>query len=200
MPIPAESCPPGTTPDVCCDTLWLIGDRIRTVACDAVMCCVDPDCKTEMRSYMTMGTRIQDLIGDSLIVTMVRAEQAPTNSTDRGRSGPLPITRATYLMELRENGWPKAKVSGRNIEVPDPAEVHPASAHSYSHAEKMWDAVLNGAASFTSADALFPVSKNPHIMQNGVSVGPLLPVGPQTYQAAWTVEIVVDARLRKSTP
>ena len=198
MPIPASSCPPGTTPDVCCDTMFLIGDRIRTVACDAVMCCTAGGCNQEFRSYMTFGNRIQDLKGDSLIVTMQNATPAPATRTDAARIGPMTMTRIQYLLELRENGWPQPKARGTNIEQPDGMAVHAATAHAMSHAEIMYQALVNGARIPIGDNALFPINKNPHILLNSIDIGPLLPVGPQTMQVASTVSITVDARLRKA--
>ena len=200
MPIPHESCPPGTAPDVCCDTLFLIGDRIRTVACNAVLNCSDPGCDTQMRSYMTIGDRIQDLIGDSLIITLRNASPATTTRSANGRIGPTPITRATYLLELRENGWPVAQTKGTTIETADPAAVHAAAAHSMSHAEAMYAAIVNGFSTWIGETAMFPINRNPHIIMDSVNVGLLLPVGPQSIQAAWSVELSIDARLRKSVP
>jgi hypothetical protein len=198
MPIPADSCPPGTTPDVCCNTLFLIGDRIRTVACEAVMCCASADCDSEFRSYTTVGSRIQDLVGDSVVVTLQNATTAATTNTARQRTSPTPVTRATYQVELRENGWPQAKARGKGIAVPDPLAVNAAAAHAMSHAELMYGAIANGATTQIGDGALFPVPTNPHIIMNSVQIGPLLPVGPQAYQIAWTIQVTVDAVLRRN--
>lgn len=200
MPIPHESCPPGTAPDVCCDTMFLIGDRLRTVACDAVMACADPACGTEFRSYFTHGERIQDPIGDSLIVSLRSAQPATTTTTANGRIGPTPLTRMIFQLELRENGWPTASADGTHIKVADPAHVHSATAHSMSHAEAMYAAIMNGVSTWIGADAMFPINRNPHIIKDSVAVGQLLPVGPDAHQVAWSVEFQIDARLRKGTP
>ena len=197
MPIRATSCPPDTTPDVCCDTLFLIGDRIRTVACDAVMCCTDESCDQPYRSYTTFGPRIQDVIGDSIIITMTNATTATTSSTDRGRVSPLVVTRASFRLELRENGWPQAKANQQKgvIVAPDGAEQNAAAAHSMAHAEKMWRALVNAAAIRNGSTRLFPLPTNHHVLQGAISVGPLTPVGPQATQATWSVELSVDTLL-----
>jgi hypothetical protein len=195
MPLPASDCPTGCPPDTCCNTLFLMADRIRTVAFDAVLCCVDESCRQPYRSYVVAGNRIQDLVGDSVIVTLQTATSAAMTNTPQGRLSPLSVTRSTFLLELRENGWPQAKTVGRNIEVPSGESLNAASAHSMAHAEKMWRSLVDAAATRNGNNRLFPITNNHHVIQGGVGVGPLTPVGPQAYQMAWSVIVTVDHTL-----
>lgn len=192
MPIPAADCPPCTPPEVCCDSLFLLADRIRTVAFEAVLCCVEESCQQEYRSYVTMGPRIQDLKGDSVVVTMTTSNNTSMTTTTLGRQSPLVATRSTFLVELRENGWPQPKARGNNIEPPAPEAVNFAAAHSMGHAEAMWRALSDAAAQRNGTTRMFPLPTNRHVIQGGVGVGPLTPVGPQAYQVAWTVVVTVD--------
>lgn len=193
MPILAEDCPDCTPAETCCDSLFLVGDRIRTVAWEAVECCVTANCDKPFRTYTTFGNRIEDVLGDSLIVTLQQATNAPATTSTQGRVQPYALTRASFLLELRENGWPQSKVnSGKVIEVPDSDVIEAAAQHAMGHASAMWAGLMNAAASRNGSTRMFPLPYNHHVQQGGVAVGPLLPVGPQAYQAAWSVTVTVD--------
>lgn len=182
---------------MCCDTLWLIGDRIRTVAFQAVLACADESCTQAFRSYSTIGNRIQDAHGDSVILSMTSADDAPMTSTSQGRQMQISVTRANYLLELRENGWPQSKVNGRNqIETPDSALINAVSKHASGHGEKMWRALKNGAVRQTGPYALFPVATNPHVIHKGVAVSRLTPIDPRGFQVGWSLTVTVDTTLR----
>lgn len=191
MPLPAIDCPPDTPPEVCCNTFSLIGDRIRTVAFQAVMKCIGPDCcETPYRSYLTFGPRIEDIAGDSLIVTMIDATQHQV--TRNGRVMATPATRTQWLVELRENGWPAAHRNRTNmIEVPDSAIIDAKARHALGHGESMWSALVRGAAQQNyPTGGLFPGPKNRHIL--GVAVSAYRPLPPQTTQVVSQVAVTVD--------
>lgn len=174
----------------------MIGDRIRTVAFQAVLDCVDESCTQAFRSYSTIGTRIQDAHGDSVILTMTSADNSSMTSTPQGRQMQIGVTRANYLLELRENGWPQSKVNGRNqIETPDSAMLNAVSKHASGHGEKMWRALVNASVRQVGPNALFPVDCNPHILHKGVTVSRLSPIDPRAFQVGWSMTVTVDTTL-----
>lgn len=191
MPLPAVNCANGITPDVVCDTTWLMGERIRTVAFDGLCTC---DCETAFRSYTTIGTTIEDPLGDSLIITLVGLTSAITvNQTITGATPVAGFHRARFLLELRDNGWPTIERDefGNYVNIPDSVDVNAMSKHSQSHGEKMYRSLANA----TQMRTLFPSASNPHVIQEAVRLGEIVPLQPQGIQVGWTIFIDVPLRL-----
>lgn len=188
MPVPTASCADLISGDVCCDTTWLVGDRIRSVAFEAVCCCAETGCNGRAwRSFTTIGSQIQDPLGESLIVSM--PSLSPTSTTDRGKLPILTPHRAIYLVQIRETGWPTIHTTGGGeIVVPDSNVVNAVSKHVQSHGEKMYRALVGGQQAYT----LFPPRTNSHI--TGVTISPLTPLGPDLL-VGWSMQVAVDMKL-----
>lgn len=194
--IPAQDCPPGTPADVCCDSAFLIGDRIRTVAFDAVLGCVDESCANELKSYVTHGPRIEDPIGESVIVTWLGSSTIAT--TPGGRQHRLVIVRNQYRVELREQGFPQIAGEGDNIVIPSPGQFHAAAQHAWSHGESMWRVLLRASVTIKGSDAMFDYASNPHVLENGIAVGDLSPL--RDVLVGWGVTVTVDCPLASLPP
>lgn len=198
MPLPLAANAADIPTDVCCTTFWEMGERIRSVAFAAVCACIEPDCThPNMRSWQTEGTRTLDVMGDSLVVTFVRAAGRGDTRTRVGNMRPNPVTRAEFRVELRENGWPMIREHSatESIKLPDYQVVNAVAKHARGHAEKMWRALLSGATHTAQARQLFPSLTNPHILHRGVSVGDIVPIGPSGPQIAYGVTVTVDHTL-----
>lgn len=197
MPLPAAGCAADVSSDVCCDSFWLIGERLRTVACNGVCSCMDPDCaEREFRSYQTANVNIQDPLGESLIVSLQRVGLR-SDSTGRNRAvNRTFVTRSEWRIQLLENGYPTAQEEyGQVIVPPDWQMVDALTKHGFGHAEKMWRALLQAATTTTLADMLFRPSSNPHIVQNRVVVGDLIPMSRPGPQLGYELSVTVDSML-----
>lgn len=188
MAIPTADCATSVPGDVACSTLFLMSERIRTVGFDGLCSC---SCETEFRSYTTVGTQIQDPIGDSLIAAMLGI--GPIANTN---SGSLPIAtfhRARFLLELRDTGWPTIEVNeeGDYIQIPSAAEINVSSQHAMDHGEKMYRSLVDAIQRRT----LFASALHPHIVQESISISELTPISPQAIQVGWSVTLAVPMRL-----
>lgn len=198
MPLPLAERPSDIPTNVCCDTTWLIGERIREVAFAAVCSCIDTSCQSNpMQSWQTEGPRSGSIKGDSLVVSFVRDALAPASRGRVGTSTPLVVTRSEFRVELRENGWPMIREEApvQAIKIPDPQVVHALAKHARSHAEKMWRALNAGASATSPALQLFPASTNPHILNRGVAIGDLVARGPSGPQVTYDITVTVDHTL-----
>lgn len=194
MPLPLASCPENVPSNVCCDTFWLMGERIRTVALDAVCSCIDPTCQgQEIESWSTEGDRSGAVRGDSLIVSFVGAGLRTDSRGRQGNVSPITVTRATFRVELNEVGWPMVRehAAAQSILLPDPQLVHAIAKHARGHAEKMWRALLNGTAHTNPVQLIFQPALHPFIIHRGVALGDLTSrvSGPHvTYTTTMTVD------------
>ena len=198
MPLPLAERPSDIPTNVCCDTTWLIGERIREVAFAAVCSCIDASCQSNpMRSWQTEGSQSGSIKGDSLVVSYIRSTLATVSRSRTGASTPLVVTRAEFRVELRENGWPmiREESSVQGVKLPDPQVVHALARHARSHAEKMWRALNAGASATSPALQLFPASTNPHILNRGVAIGDLVARGPSGPQVTYDITVTVDHTL-----
>lgn len=191
MAIPPSDC--GVDGSVCCDTFWLIGERIRDVACTGLTSCLVDDCG-EFESYQTEGDIITDPVGESLIVSFLRASVRPDSTRPTGAVSPVFVTRATFRVQLLENGWPHV-TGGAEITPPARAEICAAARHARGHAEAMWRAVVGAAATTDQTKALFPRASNPHVMSRGVTVGDLAPMPRPGPQIGYQMDVSVDTKL-----
>jgi hypothetical protein len=187
--LPDTGCAGDVTGEVTCSTTWLIGERIRTVAFNGACGC---DCDRPFRSYTTIGTTIQDPLGDSLIITLVSLDQSSRSA--RGNTLMIGTHVAAYRLELRDNGWPVITKDEQDkmIYVPSAEEINAKSQHAQSHGEKMYRALVNAAQTRT----LFPItSGNHHIVQDGIAIQPMIPLNPQATQVGWGLNINVHLML-----
>jgi hypothetical protein len=188
MPIPTASCAEDIPDNVCCDTTWMIGDRIRTVAWAGLQSCDKGCSERTFRSYTTIGSRIEEPLGESLVVAMTDLDVRPDAS---GQTGMFLVHVATYRVELRENGWPMVEhdESENIIFVPDSRMINALSRHVQSHGEKVWRAVTDGVARQT----LFRPGRNPHVYSTTVTT--MRPIGPEAFQAGWGFGVRVEMSL-----
>jgi hypothetical protein len=198
MPMPSKGCAADVPSDVCCDTWWLIGERIRTVAFHGVCACIDPTCvDREFASYSTDGD-IHSILGESLAMTFLGAEVASGQTGRTGNVRPTPMTRLSFLLELRENGWPlpaHTHAATETIVQADWQMLHALSKHSRGHAEKMWRAVANAASTTRLADRMFSPSLHPFIMERGIGIGRITPLPEFGPQCGYRLPITVDMQL-----
>lgn len=190
MPIASVDCPCDTGADVCCDTLFLKGDRIRTVAWNAVLECRDETCcgTIEGNTYMAMGPVTFDPHGDSVIVSLVSSDPvATTNGNHTASVSPL---RTIYKVEVRFAGWPTIQMGapGSPPYTPTAAEYASATKHVMGHAEKAYRAVLRAAANHS----LFVPAANPDVIFKGVRVSDLRPMQPRSVIAGMEFGVAVD--------
>lgn len=192
MVLPLTDCPDDVPADTCCDTLGLMADRIRTVAAAAVVACIDETCADrEFASYFTIGPRVEDPLGESLVVVLHEFGPSIGSRTFPGNLLPAAVHKADFEVRLLETGWPTIEADGvtDQIYVPDRSLVNGLARHSVGHGEKVYRALTDGIQRRT----LFAASTNPHIGQ--VSIDAMRPVQPSTHIAGWTMRVGVEVTL-----
>lgn len=183
--------------EVCCDTLFVLADRLRIVAADAVNACLPVDVCGEIDSFVAVGFEAEDPIGDSISVTVVNVQDA-VDSTTNEQAGPLALVRADLVLRLLESGYPMLlSTDGENILAPDRAEVHLASKHSMAHAEAMLRAIRNGLR--RPAIPMFRPFVPPGTIF-GVVPQPMRPIPPQMGLVGWTLTLGVRVALGNLNP
>lgn len=196
MPLPTADCAENIPSTVCCDTFWLVGERIRSVAATAVLACMEEKCDETFTTWQTHGSRIEWPHGESLIVTFVRATPKVSSRQTAGPLAPLVVTRAEYLVELRENGWPTISADPtQTIHTPEWERYNALAKHASAHGEKMWRALVNAASTTTPTKRMFHPSTNQHVLEKGVLVGDITPLDRPGPQAGYRVTVTVDMRL-----
>lgn len=165
---------------MCCDTIFQLGARIRTVAWNAVMTCAgwvdgehEDDCVKPYRTYMTIG-RIEDPHGDAVIGTHTRS--FTPNSSPGGRTEIIGTVQHDFHFEIRYAGFPMVQQDemGGTVYTPSPEQYEMATRHAMSHSQMAWEAVKQAI----QRDTLF--SSATRIMRpRGVTLGPLLPLEPR---------------------
>lgn len=195
MALPSSTCAQDISGDVCCDSFWLIGERIRTVACEGVACCNEGDCADrEFHSWQAEGPVANNPLGESLIVNFIRASVRADSRRSNGTIQPVIITRSEYRVELLENGYPIP--SGGDVIVPPDWElIHAVSKYARGHAELMWRSLVNAAATTDQSAALFPAATNRHVLRRGVAVGDLTPMPRPGPQIGYQLNVTVDTAL-----
>ena len=194
MPLPlAIGCDDCVT--VCCDTLFILADRLRITAADAVNDCLPVDVCGEIESFVALGFEVEDPIGDSLSVTIANIQDVG-DATSNEQAGPSNIVRADLVLQLLETGYPMLVSDGTNILAPDRWEVHRASQASIGHMEAML-AVRNGLRRPS-----FPMWK-PWVPPGtifGVVPQPMRPIRPSGGMAGWTMTLGVRVALGNLNP
>jgi len=150
-----------------------------------------------MRSYQTEGENIEDPLGDSLIVSFVRAMLRQDSRTPNQSTLPLIFTRVEFKVQLLERGWPtlQERPSTASIIAPDADMIHALAKHSRGHAERMWRAIVNGAATTNQAQKLFSSSANPHVVTHGVTIEELKPLPNAGPFIGYSFNVAVDTKL-----
>jgi hypothetical protein len=189
VPLPIDACAHNVPTQVCCSGIWDVAERIRCIAYDAVVCCIDPSCADqEFRSYVSIGTDVPEPLGDALVVTMVDASPSTASRSPTGMLLGASLQEVRFEAYLTENGWPMpiADEVGEVIEVPDSWLINAVARHAYSHGERMYRAILDSV----QRKEMFPVSTFPHIAK--VDVAGLEPVPPRAFAVGWVVPVTVQ--------
>lgn len=198
MPMPSAGCAADIPSDVCCDSFYLIGERIRTVAFGGVCGCTQASCgDRQFTSYSVEGEPYA-ILGETLTCTFLSAEITAAQRNGAGNVTPLPVTRLTYRLELRENGWPlpaTAHMSTQTLVQADWRVIHALAAHARSHGEKMWRAVAHAAATTKVDERLFRPSLHPFVMERGVGIGRMTPLANTGPQCGYRMDVTVDTQL-----
>ena len=192
MPLPTADCPQAVLDDYCCEDLPAMANRIRSVAFDAILDCVDPICSDrEMRSYVSHGPRIQEPLGDALTVHLVDLTPNFGAQTPVGNLYPIGVYRVTFEVWLVENGWPMPEVieDSQQIVMPDSEIVHGAALHAMAHAMRMY----RDLAEHIQKRTLFTATLHPHVGK--VGLGPLRPTQPTSFQAGYSCTVSADVTL-----
>lgn len=198
MPMPSAGSAADISQDVCCDTFWLIGERIRTVAFNAVCRCIDPTCINRAFASGSTEGEIYSILGESLMITFVDAEVRSVQKSGGGNLRPTPITRLNYRLELRENGWPlpvRKHDATESIIQTEWEMCHVLSKHARGHGEAMWRAVVNGASTTRREGRMFDPALHPFIMERGVGVGRMTPLPNTGPQCGYRLPVTVDTQL-----
>lgn len=192
MPLPLGTCADDISTDVCCSSIFDVADRIRCVATGAVECCFDPSCAdSPWRSYVSVGPRIPEPLGDALVVHCPGISPSLGSKSTGNRLLPVGVHLATFDIVLTENGWPmiRANEFGEVIEVPDSNTINAIARHAYAHGEKMYRAVVDGVQRRT----LFPVSTFPYLGE--VDVSGLQPIQPAAFTVGWGMSLSIQMTL-----
>ncbi len=194
--MPSELCAEDVSGSTCCDSFWMIGERIRTVASHGIVACFDDDCGgREFASYQSEGPVTNNPNGESLIINFTRASIKSGSRTTNGAVRPIIATRAEYRVELLENGWPILEVVNGTIIPPDLALIHAYAKHARGHAEKLWRSLIGAAGTTDQSKALFPAKTNPHVLNRGVQIGDLTPMARPGPQIGFQLTVTVDTML-----
>lgn len=187
--IASPDCPCDTGPDVCCDTLWLKLDRIRTVAWNAVLDCDDVGCcqGREARTFVSINQDQGDPFGDSVFVTWIRT--TPIVDTRNNHTPIVTGHRLEARVDLRVSGYPVLVKQGERAIPPTPTALNNAAKHVLGHGEKAYRAVVNAV----QTHMLFP--STPGVIFKGQRVSDLVPVGPTAHIAGAAFLVNVDLAL-----
>ena len=192
MALPVADSPADIPANYCCDTLSKIADRIRTVALAGLCSCLDGSCADQgIRSYVAVGPRIEDPIGDSIIVHMTTFGPT-TGSNDRlGHLLPVAVHRADFEVRLLETGWPTVDSDEitQQIIVPSAEMVNAVSLHLMAHGELMYRTLANSI----QRQEMFVGTDNAHIGR--VQISNLEPIQPSAYMAGYRCVVRVDTTL-----
>lgn len=198
MPMPSAGCADDIPSDVCCDSFYLIGERIRTIAFTGVCRCTVASCADrQFTSYSTEGDAYP-ILGETLTLTFLSADIVAVQRNNVGNARPLPVTRLSYRLELRENGWPLPAFthqSTQTIVQADFRRFHALAAHARGHGEAMWRAVANAASTTVVAQRMFSPSLHPFVMERGIGVGRMTPIPNIGPQCGYRMDVTVDTQL-----
>lgn len=189
MPLPIDACAANVPTQVCCSSIFDVAERIRCIAYEAVLCCIDVSCADqEFRSYVSLGPSIPEPLGDALIVHLLSMSPSSGSRGPTGILNRVSLQEASFEIFLTENGWPTPETDelGEVVYVPDADLINRVARHSYGHGERMYRAMLNSA----QKGLMFPLPANAHIGR--VDVGNLQPVQPAAFTAGWTIPVSVQ--------
>lgn len=186
--IPALDCPCDTGPEVCCDSIFLKADRIRTVAWNAVRECSDDGCCATVtgNTYTTLDPEIPDPFGDAVIVAWLGI--TPVAETG-SHTAQISAHRCDFRVAIRASGWPMLDVSSGRPTVPSATQYNNATKHAIGHAEKAYRALMNA----TQRNTLW--ASTPGVIFKGTRVSQARPYGPRSHIAGATFNVTVDITL-----
>lgn len=187
--IASPDCPCDTGADVCCDTIYLKADRIRTVAWNAVLSCTDEGCCENVtgRTFTTLDADMPDPFGDSVMVAWLGT--SPAAVTPGGHTPSVTPHRAQFRVQVSASGWPVLKNESQRIIMPSADAFNEATRHVMGHAEKAYRAVVNAA----QRNTLFVGA--PDVIFKGTRVADLRPLPPAAVIARAAFLVTVDLAL-----
>lgn len=174
MALPNGDC--STPGDACCRSYFDIADRLLAQGMDALRECQTCDCDG-LTAYVTIGSG-DDAIVDALTVALDGVALAPSV-----RSGGAQVTRVSFVVRLRETGWPVAVSDGERIIPPDPNAQHAAALHLYAHCEALWRRLTHLQAS----RALLPDG-----VRGQCSVAPMAMLNPTAGVVGCAITVTAD--------
>lgn len=174
MPLLASSCTP--IEDQTCNVLTQVAQYLLEKTYDALSSCFTGGCEGDVIAYITTG-QADDGIMDALTVTLLQIDPSP-QTVSVGSS----LWRATFLVVLRESGWPIVRVSEGVPTPPPPAEQAQAVQQLLAHGE----AIHRRLSYLKSTRALSP------LRCSLASMGGLLAIFPQGGVAGWSISVTVD--------
>lgn len=146
MPLPTYRC---TLEDsVCCTSVFDVAAHILAGATDALLACMDEDCRSRLAQYVTLGNG-DDAVMDGISV-IVRGI-TPSARTGQRQSMGVGLYTVAYEVRLLESGWPMAQVSGTQIIPPQPEEQMAIARYVYAHGEALYRKLINMTATGTMA-------------------------------------------------
>lgn len=189
MPILAADCPCDTGPEVCCDSIFLKGDRIRTVAWNAVLSCSEEGCCSgrEARTYMTLDADTPDPFGDSVIVAWLNT--TPVTQTRGGHTPQIVAHRCEFRVQVAVAGWPILGTQDGRAVMPTPSAMNSASKLALSHSELAYRAVVAAV----QANTLW--TSTPGVIFKGTSVSQMRPRPPSSLIQRIIFNVNVDIAL-----
>ncbi len=165
----------------CCTDLFTVAEHILSSVHGQLLDCFGADC-AELPAYVTMGEG-DDGVRDALTVAFTTV--APSGGSAR-QNVQLPITlqRATFIMRLKESGWPMVQIVNAEIVPPQPDRQNALARHAFAHAEKMYRTLLWLKATRTLVPSGVGCTQT--------SIGPLTPLRPTSGVVGFTSTITLD--------
>lgn len=127
MPLPEPGCVPA---EACCTNLFDYADHILDQALAAYNECRTEECPAIV-AYVTLG-RGDDGIVDALTVAFTGVVPKPVQA-----NGTVWVNEATFVLRLRETGWPVVSDEGGVITFPDPVVQNNLARHVYGRLERI---------------------------------------------------------------
>lgn len=174
MPLLASSCIP--VDDQACNTLNQIAQHLLERTYAALSTCFSGGCEGEIVAYVTSGQG-DDGIMDALTVALLQIDPSPLT----GPTGSS-LWRATFMVLLRESGWPIVRVSEGVPTPPPPEEQAQAIQQLFAHGE----AIHRQLSFLKSRNQLSPTPCRQ------ATIGSLLAVFPQGGVAGWSIPVTID--------
>ncbi len=172
MSVASKSCGASDNP---CSSLSSVAEYLLAECHDAVLACFAlAPCPDAIVAYVTTGDG--DGIADSLTVAV--REIAPEGAVGGGLAW-----KVTFLVRLRESGWPVVTTDGSSVILPPVDEQVAATRNLLAHGE----ALIRRLSTLSRERRLTP--RGSRVV--GDSIGRLTPLQPSGGVAGWEIPITV---------